>query len=513
MANQRIGVMKIRQAIRLFTQGKKKFFISRHLGLSRNTVDKYVAGFLNSELTWDQVDKMSDHQLMGYFKLPEEPPSPRRDGLEDEYKRMEKLLGKPGQTRQACWMEYMQRNPNGFSYSRFCEYFRNWQKQSKPTLSIDHKAGDKVYIDFAGKRLTITDKTTGEIKPAEVFLSVLGFSQMTYMEAIESQKKEDLIRAAENAFLYYEGVPQVIVPDNLKSAVKKPTRYEPEINETFQDFALHYQTSVLPARVRKPQDKALVEIAVKLVYQRIYRELGKQVFHTLEELNAAIRKLLVAYNRRPLSNRDYSREDVFLEVEKEYLAPLPVERYELRKYIMATVHKNCHVLLPVDQHYYSVPYRYLQEKIKIKYTSEEVWIYYQYEVIAYHKRDRARYAKTTVLEHLTKAHQAFLNRGPEEYLAQGEAIGENTLKMIQKVLERTKYLEHNYQSCQGIILLERKVGRERLELACKRALEYQVYNYKMVQSILEKGLEKAGEETKVIRLPGHENIRGNQYYK
>ncbi len=513
MANERIGIMKIRQAIRLFTQGKKKFYISRNLGLSRNTVDKYIAGFLNTDLTWDQVDKMSDHQLMSYFAAPEEPPSPRQSGLGEEFKRMEKLLGKPGQTRQACWLEYIQRKPGGYCYTQFCEYFRRWQSQTKPTLSIEHKAGDKVFIDFAGKRLSFVDKATGEVTLVEVFLAVLGFSQMTYVEATLSQKKEDLIKAVENAFLSYGGVPQVVVPDNLKSAVKKPQRYEPEINETFQDFALHYQTSVLPARVRKPQDKALVEIAVKLVYQRIYRDLQKQTYYSLDELNGAILILLDRYNKKRFFNRDYNREDVFVEVEKAYLAPLPVEKYELRRYQQATVHKNCHVLLSDDLHYYSAPYQYIGEKVKIKYTSEEVWIYHHYEMIAYHKRERARYLKTTVITHLPKAHQAYLSRGPEEYLTQAAAIGEQTRKLIEKVLERSKYLEHNYQSCQGILLLERKVGRERLELACKRALEYEVYNYKMVQSILEKGLEQAKEETKVIRLPGHENIRGNQYYK
>jgi transposase len=505
--------MKIRQAIRLFTQGKKKFFISRHLGLSRNTVDKYIAGFLNTDLTWEQVEKMSDKQLMSYFEAPEQPPSPRQGGLEEEFKRMEKLLGKPGQTRQACWLDYLQRKPGGYSYTQFCEYFRRWQKQTKPTLSIEHKAGDKLFIDFAGKRLSITDKETGEIKTVEVFLAVLGFSQMTYVEATLSQKKEDLIGAVGRAFLYYGGVPQAVVPDNLKSAVKKPQRYEPEINETFQDFALHYQTSVLPARVRKPQDKALVEIAVKLVYQRIYRDLQKQLFYSLEELNAAILILLDLYNKKRFFNRDYNREEVFLEVEQACLAPLPVEKYELRKYLQATVHKNYHVLLAEDLHYYSVPYQKIGEKVKVKYTSEEVWIYHNYELVAYHKRDRTRYLKTTDDTQRPKSHQAFLSRGPEEYLSQAEAVGEHALKLIEKVLERNKYLEHNYQSCQGILLLERKVGRERLELACKRALEYEVYNYKMVQSILEKGLEQAKEETRVIRLPGHENIRGNQYYK
>ncbi|MBT7465902.1 MAG: IS21 family transposase [Bacteroidetes bacterium] len=513
MANKRIGIMDIRQIIRLYSQGNGKRFISRQLGISRNTVETYIAGFLGHDLTWQDVEKMSDHELIKLIEGPAPEPVPRQIGLDEEFKVLEKALGRPGQTRQAYWLDYITRKPDGYSLSQFCDLFRRWRKQTKPTLSIDHKAGDKLFIDYAGKKLSYVDPQTGEVVYAEVFLATLGFSQMTYVEASLSQKKEELVRCLENALLFFGGVPQAVVPDNLKSAVKKARRYEPEINETFQDLALHYGMHVLPARVRKPQDKALVEIAVKLVYQRIYSQLHDQVFNSLDELNTAIWVLLEIYNRKHFAGRDYSRFDVFGEVEKQYLAPLPLERHEIRRYYVGTVHKNCHVLLPGDQHYYSVPHEKVGEKVKLKYTQDEVWIYHHYEQIAYHKRDRSKYGKTTITEHLTKAHQGYVLRGAEEYLVRAQEIGEYTFRLIEKVLDRTKYLEHNYQSCQGILQLRKKVGSERLDLACRRALDYGVYNYKMVLSILEKGLEQPGEETKVIRLPGHNNIRGNKYYK
>ena len=257
----------------------------------------------------------------------------------------------------------------------------------------------------------------------------------------------------------------------------------------------------------------MVEIAVKLVYQRIYTELRNKVFYSLPELNAAIWELLDRYNKMNFSRREYSRYQVFHEVEKMHLNPLPEEKYEIRKYHLGTVHKNCHVLLSVDQHYYSVPHNFIGKRVKIKYTAEEVWIYHQYEQIAYHRRDKTRYGKTTNTEHLTKAHQAYLLRGPEEYLERAKEIGENTHQLIEKVLARTLYLEQNFQSCQGILQLSRKVGPQRLEMACKRALAYDKPSYTTIQTILEKGLEKAGEETKIIKLPGHDNIRGNTYYK
>ncbi len=513
MANNRIGIMIIRQVLRLYNHGKKKYYISRNLGISRNTVDKYIAGFISHELNWDEINIMSDKQLMKLFEPPEAPPSQRQAGLIEEFKTLEKMLGKPGQTRHVYWLDYIKRKPDGYSRSQFGDLFRQWQKQSKPTLSIDHKAGDKLYIDYAGKRLHIVDRYTGETTPVEVFLATLGFSQMTYVEASESQKKENLVKSLENALLYFDGVPQVVVPDNLRSAVKKARRHEPEINETFQDFALHYCMHVLPARVRKPQDKSLVEIAVKLVYQRIYCELRNRVFYSLSELNAAIWELLDRYNKMNFSRREYSRYQVFHEVEKMHLNPLPQEKYEIRKYHLATVHKNCHVLLSEDQHYYSVSHSFIGKKVKIKHTAEEVWIYHHYEQIAYHKRDNTKYGKTTNKEHLTKAHQAYLLRGPEEYLERAKEIGENTYQLIEKVLARTLYLEQNFQSCHGILQLSRKVGNERLERACKRALAYDRPSYTTIQTILEKGLEKANEETKIIKLPGHDNIRGKKYYK
>lgn len=276
--------MNIRQIIRLYSQGNGKRFISRQLGISRNTVETYIAGFLGHDLSWQDVEKMSDHELNKLLEGPAPEPVPRQIGLDEEFKALEKALGRPGQTRQAYWLDYINRKPDGYSISQFCDLFRRWRKQTKPTLSIDHKAGDKLFIDYAGKKLSFVDPKTGEVVYVEVFLATLGFSQMTYVQASLSQKKEELVRCLENALLFFGGVPQAVVPDNLKSAVKKARRYEPEINETFQDFALHYGMHVLPARVRKPQDKALVEIAVKLVYQRIYSELRDQVFYSLDEL-------------------------------------------------------------------------------------------------------------------------------------------------------------------------------------------------------------------------------------
>lgn len=513
MANKRVGIMKIRHAIRLYCQGKKKYYIHRNLGISRVTVDKYIAAFQELGISLEQVEQLSDKELMTLFESPKLPLTADQSALANEFKTLEKLLGKPGQTRHTFWLEYIGKNPGGYCYSQFCKHFRQWQKHSKPSLFIDHIAGDKLYVDYAGKRLHITDKETSELRKVETFVATLGFSQMTYVEASESQKKEDLVKSSENALIFFGGSTQAIVPDNLKSAVKKPRRYEPEINETFQDFALHYGLHVVPARVRKPQDKALVEIAVKLVYQRIYSQLRGKTFYSIDELNAAIFDLLDKYNRRPFKNRDYSRHDVFEEVEKHYLNPLPEKRHEISRYQLCTVHKNCHVLLTPDQHYYSVPEQYLGQRVKIKYTTDKVWIYHDYELVASHKRDRRRYLKTTIISHLPKAHQEYLSIGSRDYISKAHEIGPATEELIKKVLDRKMYMQQNFDSCNGILRLESKVGPESLELACKRALEYQQYSSTAVHNILEKGLEKTDIDFESIELPDHENIRGNNYYK
>ncbi|MFC2101106.1 IS21 family transposase [Bacteroidota bacterium] len=505
--------MKIKQILRLYTQGKSKKSISSQLGISRNTVKNYIAVYNKSKLTFDNISQLSDIELATLFEPTIKEVPARRQALKEEFVKLEKELKKPRSTRMQYWLEYSRNNPKGYSYSRFCVNFQTWLKESNPSLHIEHKAGDKMYIDFAGKKLHIVDKITGEIKDVEVFVSVLGCSQLTYVEAVLSQQKEDFIQCVENALWYYKGVPAAIVPDNLKSAVNKTNRYEPILNETFEDFALHYQTNILPARVRKPKDKSLVEGAVKLVYQRIYRHVQDKTYYDLEQLNKAIHVLLQQYNEVPFSRRDYSRMDIYKEIEKQQLIPLPDEKYEIQKYALGTVHKNCHVYLSEDKHYYSVPYEFISKKIKVKYTSKKVWIYYKYEQIALHNREKIRYGYTTKKEHLPTSHQFITEWNPEKFTQWAESIGPNTSGMIQQVLKRKQYPEQNYRSCLGILQLSKKAGSQRLEQACARAMDYQIYNYSIIKSILEKQLDQVQEQAVEITLPDHNNIRGNNYYK
>jgi transposase len=428
---------------------------------------------------------------------------------------MDKELKRKGVTQLLLWEEYKKKFPDGVGRSQFNHYFAQWKSQVNPVMHIEHKAGDKVFIDFAGDKLTIVDRGTGEIQKVEVFVAILGASQLTYVEAVSSQTKEDLVTATENSFHYYGGVPSAIVPDNLKAAVTKSSKYEAELNEVFADFAQHYSTSVLAARAYRPRDKALVENAVRIVYTRIYTKVCRQTYYSLEELNAAIRIALEEYNNRLLKGRNYSRRQQFEEVERAALMPLPLLRYELKKQLFVTVMKNGHVSLNADKHYYSVPYRFIGKKVKLAYSRTSVEVFYNYQRIAIHERIRSPYNYTTDKEHLASTHRFVSDWTPERFLHWAEGIHEDVKLYILKILDRKQHPEQAYKSCVGVLSFAKKVGNERLIKACQRALDYGIYNYKTIQKILEKGLDKdnEGEEREQLQMPLHENIRGENYYQ
>jgi len=360
----------------------------------------------------------------------------------------------------------------------------------------------------------ITDKQTGEIIQVQFFVAILGASQYTYAEASMSQKKEDFIASVENAIHYFKGVPAAIVPDNLRSAVTKSNRFEPVINEMFQDFAEHYGTTIIPARVYKPRDKSLVEGAVKILYHRIYPALDSMMFYSLKQLNEAILVELTKHNEMKLTGRPSSRLQLFKEIELQELGPLPVERYEIKQMLQATVMKTSHVLLNKDKHYYSVPYQYIRKKVKIFFTSNRVEIYHNYHRIAIHQRSFKPYNYTTVKEHMASTHQFLTEWSPQYFIDWGNRIDQQVGLFITNLIEAKHHPEQAYKSSVGVLSMAKKVGNQRLIKACKRALDYQIYNYKIIQNILEKNLDEfLDDNQQEQKLPEHQNIRGDKYYK
>ena len=357
MPNKQLGMEKIRQVLRCYSQGHGTKSISSMLSVSRNTVKKYLQVFQRSGLDYEQMLSLPDQELSKLFheKSRVKTESERLGELKSLLPEYCKRLKKKGVTREALHREYLSSHPDGYGRTRFYILIQQYIACSRPIMHLEHKAGDKMFIDFAGDKLSIIDLDTGEIIPVEFFVAILPCSQLTYVEAVMSQKKEDLIRASENALLYYQGVPSAIIPDNLKSAVTKSSKYEAILNEDFAAFAEHYGCTVIPARAYKPRDKALVEGAVKLIYRSIYPKIQEREFYDLDSLNAAIRVALELHNNTPLTGRKYSRREQFEEIERDSLRKLNPIRFELRHRYRATVMKNGHVRLGEDAHYYSVP--------------------------------------------------------------------------------------------------------------------------------------------------------------
>jgi transposase len=515
MANKLIDMRKVRKVITLHHQGKSKVFISKYLSLSRNTVKKYIALYQLLNLNIEDINQKTDTQLEDLFSNNKTVnPSPKLRAVYDFFPYMERELKKTGVTKQLMWKEYYKKHPGGLKSSQFCEHYLRWSKKVNPVMHMNHKAGDKMFVDYAGKTLELTDKDTGQITEVQFFVAILGASQYTYAESSISQKKEDFIASVENAMHYFKGVPAAIVPDNLRSAVTKSNRYEPTLNETFLDFADHYGTTILPARAYRPRDKSLAEGVVKILYQRIYPALRGKTFYKLKDLNQAIWKELETHNDKKLTGRPTSRYELFMDVEKDKLSALPLHRYQVKELAFATVMQNGHVLLSKDKHYYSVPFAYIRKKVKIMYTETSVEVYYKYNRIALHERSTKPYNYTTLKEHLASTHKFVTEWTPQRFINWAATIDESVKEFITRLLEKKQHPEQSYKSCMGVLSYAKKVGNERLINACRRALDYNIYNYKIIQRILENSLDMiTNEKDPSQSLPEHNNIRGKNYYE
>jgi transposase len=513
MSNRGLDMLQVKQIIRLHCEGKGYREISDILGNTRKAVTKYVLLFRSTGLRYEEIKDYGEPEIYAMMSAQEKPGTNRLEVLESRLPEIEHELKSPGVTKQYLWQEYKVSHPDGYNYTQFCLYYKKWLKASEATMHFEHKAGDKMYVDFTGNKLKTTDKSTGEVHEVEVFVAILGASQLTYVEAVASQKKEDFIAVVENALHYFNGVPVAIVPDNLKSAVTKASKYEPELNHTFAGFGLHYGTTILPARSRKPRDKSLVEGAVKIVYTRIFAPLRKRIFFTIQELNEAIREELEKHNNTKFQGKEYSRSELFNQIEREVLNQLPAKRYEIKDIAVATVYKSSFIWLPCDKHYYSVPYRYIGKKVKIEYSRSSVEIYYEHERIAFHNREYGQYRYTTISEHLPSTHRFISDWSPEKFLSWASAVGEETEKVISKILETKAHPEQAYKSCVGILSYGKKVGYQRLNQACRRADEFGSYSYRTVKNILTNNYDSLSkEEQNQYQSPKHENIRGSEYY-
>lgn len=513
MANKTTSMSNVRQIIKLFSQqmGMKK--IGERLGMSKNTVKAYVRHFQSLKTTKEELFKLTDFELNKLFHPPREIPlNDRLKHLYDFFPVMETQLRKRGMTASRQYREFKTLHPETYGETSFYFYYNKWKKKINPSMHIEHKVGDKMYVDYAGATLPYVDTDTGEIKQAQVFVAILGWSQYAYVEAMPSQTAEDFIAACENALRYFKGVPLAIVPDNLKSAVVKASKYEPTVNENFKAFADHYGVAILPARSRKPQDKAHVENMVKLSYQQIYTNLPEKQIVPLKELNLQIRPLLAALNDSTLTGKECSRTDQWL-MELSSLHALPQTGYEMRRIKQVTVMKNGHVYLNEDQHYYSVPYELIGKKLRLQYSRSEVDLYLQYELVATHKRIRSPHNYTTDPAHMPAQHLYVMEWSPAFFMEKAKTIDPVVEYYISQVIAKKQHPEQAYKACQGILSFAKRVGNLRLIKACKRAHEIGYYNYKIIEDILKNNLDRYDDDPQPTHMPEHENIRGGNYYQ
>lgn len=510
MAHKRLSMRKIREILRLYHElklGKKQ--IAKACSVSPSTVVEYVRKAEAAGLNWPLPEHMDDTAIEALL-FPVEAPK-LTDRPLPAMAELRKELQVKGVTLMLLWHEYKERCPEGYQYSQFCEHYRRWSKTLDLSLRQEYRAGEKMFVDFAGKTIPVVNRHTGESTEAEIFVAVLGASNYTYAEAVESQNLPAWIGAHTRAFEYYGGVAALVIPDNLRSGVTKACRYEPELNPTYQEMCQYYGTVAMPARAGKPRDKAKVEAGVLVVTRWITAALRHRTFFSIAELNAAIRELLEKLNARKFRKLDCSRKELFASIDKPALKPLPPIRYEYAEWKRARVNVDYHI--EVEGHFYSAPYQMVGQQVDVRITAGAIGIIFKAKRIASHTRSYHRGKFTTITEHMPKSHQGYKEWTPSRLITWAAKAGPGTAKLIETIMTTRPHPQQGFRSCLGIMGLGKKYSNERLEAAAQRAIAIKAYSYRSIRSILESGLDKVATETKeVMSAIEHDNIRGQQYF-
>lgn len=503
---------KIKEVLRLKEAGLSVSRIAMAVSISRSTVTEYLERAARAEVWWPLPSGMDDTVL-------EERLFPRRIMTSTthlpspDFQMIHGELKRKGVTLQVLWEEYRSAHSDGYRYSQFCNLYRQWAKKVDLSMRQVHKAGEKLFVDYAGPTVPVMDRYTGESREAQIFVGVLGASSYTYAEATWTQSLPDWIGSHVRAFEYFGGVPEIAVPDNLKSGVSRACRYEPDINPSYQEMAMHYGIAVIPARVSRPKDKAKVEVGVQLVERWILARLRNRTFFSLAELNTAMRELLEWLNSRSFRKiKGHSRRSLFEQMEKPALRPLPAQRYEHAQWKKSRVNIDYHI--EVEGHYYSVPYKLVREEVEVRLTAATVEVFYKSNRIASHPRSHVAGRHTTVKEHMPKAHQRYGDWPPSRIIEWAAKTGPNMALVVEKIMAARPHPEQGYRSCLGLLRLTKDYDPVRLEAACQRALILNAPTYKSVLSILKEKLDRQqllpADELPVIE---HPHIRGSDYYR
>ncbi|WP_162290999.1 IS21 family transposase [Erythrobacter colymbi] len=504
----------VREILRLSLDcGLSTRVVGERVGVGPTTVRDTLRRFDRSGLTWPVQPEMTDSDLESrLYGVPGVKPG-RRKLPEPDWAVVARELKRKHVTLQILWEEYHAANPDGYRYSRWCDLFRRWEGRLPLVMRQSHAGGEKLFVDYAGDTVpVVVDRRTGEIRDAHLFVAVLGGSSLSFACATWTEQFADWAEAHNAAFAFFGGAPQLLVPDNAKVAVIKACHFDPMLNRSYTDMARHYGTAVLPARPRRPKDKAKVEACVRIVERWVLGRLRNRIFYSLAELNAAIAECLADLNeRRVLRQFGRTRRQLFEEVDAPNLKPLPPEPWVHAQWKRCRVGLDYHIAL--EQHHYSVPHRYARREVEVRYTARSVEIFLGGERIAVHMRGSGNGRHTTVPEHMPSSHRRYLDWTPAKIQEEAGRIGPMLSLLMARIIEDRPHPEQGYRSCLGIIGLSKRFGAERLEAAALRALEIGARNYPSVKSILEKGLDKVPVSKAPEREPIlHDNIRGSQYY-
>lgn len=508
---KRTTVKDVRSILRLTHEGLSVRAISERLGLSKTTVATYQLRAREVGLAWPLPPEYDNDAALtrALFRRVGRPP---QDLAEPDWRVIAQELKRPGVTLTLLWQEYRAAHPEGYGYTWFCEQYGTFKRRANPSFRHRHEAGAVMQTDYAGQTVEVIDPQTGEVRPAQIFVAVLGASSLTFAMASFSQRLPDWIEGQTQALAYFGGVPKAIVCDNLKAGVVKALWFEPTLNQTFAAMAEHYNTTILPTRSRKPRDKGKVEGAVLIVERWILARLRNRRFFNLADLNAAIGVLLEDLNGRLMRHAGKSRRQLFEEIERTALAPLPREPFEYAEWKTAKVHPDYHV--EVDKTFYSVPHRLIGRRVEVRLTHRTVEIFYGHQRVAGHVRRSQRSGHVTTNAHMPKAHQRYANVMPANLIKMAARIGVNAAVLVERMMRERPHPEQGYRSAMGIIALARRYERERLEAACERALAIGAISYSSVSAILKSGLDRARPVAEPVKAtPAHANVRGGTYYQ
>ncbi|MCB0322559.1 MAG: IS21 family transposase [Bdellovibrionales bacterium] len=507
---RKTAVINVREILRLAAAGFNQNQIAQSCNIARSTVQDYLRRAEVAALGHEQAKELDDEKLMRL--LGKDGQRRLRKDVDIDFEKVAREIQRKGVTLELVWQEEVIQRGFEISYSTFCRRFKSWSKSSSYTMRQDYKPGDKAFVDYAGLTLPYIDGQSAEPRRAQIFVACLGASDKIFAEATANQKVLSWIGSHCRACDYFGGVPAAFVPDNLKSGVRDPWWYEPEVNRSYQDFAEYYQTAILPTRILKPRDKAKVEKAVQEVERWIIAPLRDRIFSSIKEINEAIAPLLRALNTRKMRRFGVSRDELFEQVERSALRPLPPRPYQTAQWKKVRVHPDYHV--EFERHYYSVPYYYVRQEAWLKASEKLIEVYVSNQRVAFHRRSFEPYSHTTLPEHMPSEHREVKSWTAEKLISWSKSVGPETLKTSEALLATKAHPEQAFRAILGLRRLSEKYSCHRLEAACRRANHFKLVNVRSVRSILEKGWEKLplNEAAPDPCVSSHENLRGPTVY-